>query len=182
MLEATGTGPRVRLLDFGLAWHFAGVLSDGGEQREVVWSPPNGAGTVGYMAPEQALGDADAIGPCTDLYALGCLAYRLLTGKCPRPWGLHSPCCQNSPAPTQLAVPTRSDIPARAVDFINKLLGYTSTGRARSTADARAEWVTHRPTSSRPTLPLTAETPSSRPGRRLAESALFPIIAALAGW
>jgi len=37
-------------------------------------------GTPGFMAPEQIDGSAP-VGPGTDLYAVGCLAYWLLTGR-----------------------------------------------------------------------------------------------------
>jgi formylglycine-generating enzyme required for sulfatase activity/tRNA A-37 threonylcarbamoyl transferase component Bud32 len=40
-------------------------------------------GTFGYMAPEQAAGRQDQIGPATDVYALGVMAYRMLTGRVP---------------------------------------------------------------------------------------------------
>ena len=42
------------------------------------------AGTVGYMAPEQAEGRVDQLRPCSDVYALGAVLVRVLTGE--EPW------------------------------------------------------------------------------------------------
>jgi serine/threonine-protein kinase len=72
LLTSDGT-PKVT--DFGIAKRLAGGL---GHTRA-------GAilGTPCYMAPEQAIGRTDEIGPHTDVWALGAILYELLTGRPP---------------------------------------------------------------------------------------------------
>ena len=64
-----------KITDFGLAKR----LEDDSSQTksgEVM-------GTPSFMAPEQARADLKQIGPLSDVYALGALLYRLLTGQAP---------------------------------------------------------------------------------------------------
>ncbi|MCC6903071.1 MAG: serine/threonine protein kinase [Polyangiaceae bacterium] len=70
--------PLVKLLDFGIA-----KLTDGADLSS---KTATGAifGTPLYMAPEQILGQPDRICPQTDVWALGVLAHRMLTGA--EPW------------------------------------------------------------------------------------------------
>jgi tetratricopeptide (TPR) repeat protein/tRNA A-37 threonylcarbamoyl transferase component Bud32 len=74
------------LLDFGLAKVFDPSSSDGGTHGALgltVSGPGQLLGTVAYMSPEQAQGRHDETSVRTDVYALGAIAYELLTGKLP---------------------------------------------------------------------------------------------------
>lgn len=63
------------LSDFGLA-KFTDRLSDLTRSGQV-------PGTPAYMAPEQARGEVEAIGPAADVWSLGVILYELLTGERP---------------------------------------------------------------------------------------------------
>lgn len=69
---------RVKVLDFGVAKVF---WPDDALVKEVVTRAGMALGTPKYMSPEQARGQT--VGPGSDIYALGVMMYRLLSGKLP---------------------------------------------------------------------------------------------------
>ncbi|MBC7815329.1 MAG: protein kinase [Planctomycetaceae bacterium] len=64
------------LMDFGLARQVNGEEND-------VTKDGTFLGTPAYMSPEQIRGASREIGPATDIYSLGVVMYRLLTGRRP---------------------------------------------------------------------------------------------------
>ncbi|KAH7031487.1 kinase-like domain-containing protein [Microdochium trichocladiopsis] len=67
----------VKIADFGLSKNLNGTALD-----------THGIGTHGYVAPEQLDDGADSYTPAVDIFALGCVAYCLRTGRPP----FQSPC------------------------------------------------------------------------------------------
>lgn len=74
-IRPTALPDRIQIADFGLAT-IQSEVADATATEGIV-------GTPAYMAPEQARGDAAAVGPVTDIYAIGVVFYRMLTGRTP---------------------------------------------------------------------------------------------------
>ena len=79
----------VKILDFGLA---KAVQEEDQEITSEITQMGSALGTPAYMAPEQAMGEVNKLGPHTDIYTLGVLLYQMLAGQLPfkasTPWGL----------------------------------------------------------------------------------------------
>jgi eukaryotic-like serine/threonine-protein kinase len=77
------SGDAAVVTDFGIAKAVkAAREADTGSASATLTSAGVSLGTPAYMAPEQVLGDAE-VDPRADLYALGCVAYELVTGRPP---------------------------------------------------------------------------------------------------
>src|SRR5215216_3316427 len=121
---------RARLGDFGLAATEARARVSGGTL----------VGTVAYLPPEQALGDA-AI-PQSDLYSLGGLLYEMLTGQPPFPGddavSIISQHLHADPVPPSRHNP---DVPEALDRVVLGLLAKRPEDRPENAADARRALV-----------------------------------------
>jgi serine/threonine-protein kinase len=164
----------VKVLDFGLVKKVDGMLFEGDENLTQARST---SGTPAYMPPEIATGDQTVDGRA-DLYALGCVAYYLVTGELvfegATPMRVIMHHVQTEPVPpskrTELPVPPDLDRaillclekdPARrpqTAEELASMLGDMSTARAW-TGDRSAQWWdTNLPTAAgRPESPRQPE-------------------------
>jgi tetratricopeptide (TPR) repeat protein len=113
----------VKVLDFGIArlGRAARALTGGGSLL----------GTVGYMAPEQAMGAA-RIDARADVFALGCVLYQCLTGRAPfesaHPVAVLAKVLRQEPSPpTEL----RPELDPRIDALIARLLAKNPDNRPR---------------------------------------------------
>lgn len=91
------------VMDFGLARR---AFGDSSGRRLTL--PGTYIGTPSYMPPEQVNGEADEIGPGTDIYALGVILFECLTGRLPfegaQGWVMAQIVSQAPPRPSSLRI------------------------------------------------------------------------------
>ena len=120
-----GTDKQLKLSDFGLA-------SVSASRR--ITAAGKTAGTLLYMAPEQIRGGE--LSPQTDLYALGCVFYELLTGKPPfvgesPAQTMHMHCRAEIPKASKFIL----DCPVGLDKLITKLMAKDAAQRPQSAAE-----------------------------------------------
>src|SRR5438270_3475750 len=131
---------KVKVLDFGLA-KLAGMRAAVAETvgaPEHLTSPGTAVGTVAYMSPEQARGEA--LDVRTDLFSVGCVLYQMATG--------HLPFEGNTSAvifdkilnhPPVSPVKLNPGLPPKFEDILNKLLEKDPELRFQTAAELRGD-------------------------------------------
>ena len=139
-VEGEPPHPGVHVLDLGLAWLMQDRVDhrlDGGREAEptVRW----GAGTPGWMAPEQIRFAAPHIGPPTDLYALGCILFALLSDREPYVGTNEELLQQHKTAPVpEPSIPP--GVPPEVAAFVMRLMAKRPWHRFEFAGDARRVW------------------------------------------
>ncbi|HEX3150340.1 MAG TPA: protein kinase [Gemmataceae bacterium] len=93
------------------------------------------AGTPAYMAPEQVLGNNAAIGPATDVYALGVVFYEMLTGTRPFDGPLRTLLARIVADDPEPPTSRRADIDERLATICGKALAKEPAERYASMSD-----------------------------------------------
>ncbi|MCX5364061.1 protein kinase [Streptomyces sp. NBC_00124] len=104
----------VKVLDFGVA----ALLGSGAQPR--LTQEGMTVGTPPYMSPEQSL--ANAVGPASDIYALACVLYELLTGMPPFTADSHSYAWHHVRTPPPPIRTLRPDVPEELEDLLLGML------------------------------------------------------------
>ena len=124
-------GGRALLVDFGVAR----ILQGAGEGQSNITGQGVAVGTPTYMSPEQA--SSDALDHRSDLYALGVVAYEMLTGQPPfrgSPAQVASQQINVTPAPLARLVP---QLPPAFAAAVMRSLAKSPSARYQSGAEFR---------------------------------------------
>lgn len=128
--RGSGERRRVKLTDFGVAHTF---------EHEPARSPEELARSIGtphYMAPEQIRGQWRRYGPWTDLYALGCLTWRMVCGRRPFTAGSPLELLEEHLTAERPAVDPRFPVPEGLDRWIRRAMAIRPERRFRRAADA----------------------------------------------
>ncbi|HSJ73376.1 MAG TPA: serine/threonine-protein kinase, partial [Miltoncostaeaceae bacterium] len=126
MLTRMGT---VKVADFGIAKAVNAV------QTSYATATGTTVGTPAYMAPEQAM--AKGVGPHTDLYAVGVMAYEMLVGKVP--FTADTPIAvllQHVNDPLPLPREVRPDLDPELAAWLERMLAKSPSDRPADAAEA----------------------------------------------
>jgi tetratricopeptide (TPR) repeat protein/tRNA A-37 threonylcarbamoyl transferase component Bud32 len=136
-----------KITDFGLAKRVDKGASSRTESGALL-------GTPSYMAPEQARGEVEALGPPADIYALGAILYEMLTGRPPflgtTPLETVMMVAHEEPIPpTRLNLKTPRDLETICLKAMAKEAGrrYPTAGEL---ADDLRHWLNGEPIQARP--------------------------------
>lgn len=151
-----GGPPLVHVLDLGLAWLMQDRIDhrlDGSRHAEptVRW----GAGTPGWMAPEQIRFAAPHVGAATDLYSLGCIIFALLAGGEVYDGTNDELLQQHRSAPIP-DLPLPPGVPSDVGKFSKRLLAKRPWHRFEFAGDARRVWKRFEPRADVTSTPLPA--------------------------
>lgn len=127
--------PRIILTDFGVA-HAKDAHTRTDAMDFTSRSTEEASGTPRYMAPEQFMGKWRDYGPWTDLYAVGIMAYQLVTGELPFKGGTFMMLAMahiNNPMP---ALKPRIEVPKGFDEWVSRMTAKAPQDRFRSSADA----------------------------------------------
>jgi serine/threonine protein kinase len=178
LIERTHDGTdRVRILDFGIAK----ILVGDGEAEEKNLTQDGVIGTPKYMSPEQASGDG--IDGRSDLYALGCIVYEMLTGRVPFDGKSARSTLMShltAPPPPLKEVCSRTDVPPHLENLTFRLLAKDREARPASAEEVLALLTGQRPAVAAPAK-LSAR---ARPSRTvwIGAAALLALASAGAGF
>lgn len=127
---------KVKVMDFGVAKAV-------GEPRIGQTLHGQVLGTPTHMAPEQALGHIERISPLTDLYALGVIAFEMLTGQLPfiaesalMVLSMHI----RDPVPSIRAL--APEVPKRIAELVESCMAKEPSNRPRSARTLATQLVT----------------------------------------
>ncbi|HWL86432.1 MAG TPA: serine/threonine-protein kinase [Polyangiaceae bacterium] len=120
---------RVHVLDFGIARR---AEEDGGTVSAQV------IGTPAFMAPEQAIGDPNAVGPHSDIWAVGATIFSLLSGEfVHRTDGSRGQLAAAATRHARSLAEANPELPPAVVQFVDKALAFEPSDRWRSAREMR---------------------------------------------